>query len=286
MRTAIITDSNSGIFQEEAENLGIFSVPMPVFMQNFFYYEGINLDYETFLRALTKGERLSTSQPSPGDLMSMWEMAFKEGYEEILYLPMSSSLSGSYNTACLLAEDYPGRVYVADVRRISVTQRHAVLDALALSQQGLHAKEIKERLEENALRSIIFVGVSSLDYLKRGGRITPAAAAMASVLNIRPLLVIRGNQVDAFEKIRGQKRCAKRLIQLMQEHTEQLKKEGFRVRVGAAGSFLTEADRTQWYQQVKAAFPEDDVFCDPLTCSISCHVGPNAFGMGISAVIH
>lgn len=282
MKTAIVTDSNCGIFQKEAENLGIFSVPMPVCIQNNLYYEGTDLSHKDFLQHLAENEKFSTSQPSPGDLMFMWEVVPKKGFDEIVYIPMSSGLSGSYNTACLLAAEYPEKVYVADVHRISVTQRHAVLDALFLAQQGLPAKEIKERLEENALRSIIFVGVSDLNYLKRGGRITPAASAMASVLNIKPLLVIRGGQIDAYEKVRGQKRCEQRLVNIMQEKAAQFKMEGYHIRIGAAGTFLKESDTEEWYQQVKAAFPEDDVIYDPLTCSIGCHVGPNAFGMGIS----
>lgn len=285
MKTAIVTDSNCGIFQEEADRLGIFTVPMPVCIQDVIYYEGKNLNHKDFLQYLTENKTITTSQPSPGDVMFLWEFILKQGYDEIVYIPMSSGLSGSCQTACMLAEEYPGRVYVADVHRISVTQRHAVFDAVNLAAQGIPAKEIKERLEENAFRSLIYVAVNDLNYLKRGGRITPAAAAMASVLNLKPLLVIKGEQIDACEKIRGQKKCEQRVIRLIKEKAEELKSQGFKIRVGAASTFLKESDIQDWSHLVRQTFTDDEVLYEPLTCSIGCHVGPNAFGMGISAVI-
>lgn len=285
VKTAIVTDSNCGISKEEATDLNIFIIPMPVYIQNDFYYEGIDLHPESFLMHLKDQKEVHTSQPSPADLLTMWEKVFSSGFDELVYIPMSSGLSGSFHTACQMAMEFPGKVYVADARRISVTQRHAVQDALWLAGQGIGAATIKERLEKNALNSIVFVGVDDIDYLKHGGRITSAAAAMASVLNIKPLLVIGGNRIDAYERVRGQKCCEKRLLRAIQEKVTQFKQQGFSYRIGIAGSFMDEADLSYWYGQAKEAFPDEELIYDPLTCSISSHVGPNSFGMGVSVKI-
>ena len=285
MKTAIVTDSNCGISKEEATDLNIFIVPMPVYIQNDFYYEGIDLHPESFLMHLKDHKEVHTSQPSPADLLTMWEKVFSSGFDELVYIPMSSGLSSSFHTACQMAMEFPGKVYVADARRISVTQRHAVQDALWLAGQGIGAATIKERLEKNALNSIVFVGVDDIDYLKHGGRITSAAAAMASVLNIKPLLVIGGNRIDAYERVRGQKCCEKRLLRAIQEKVTQFKQQGASYRIGIAGSFMDEADLSYWYGQAKEAFPDEELIYDPLTCSISSHVGPNSFGMGVSVKI-
>lgn len=205
MKTAIVSDSNCGISKSEADKKGLFILPMPVCIENTFYYEGINLDQKSFFSHLANHEKIHTSQPSPGDLLAMWKNILNHGYDELVYIPMSSGLSGSFDTAYQMAEEFPEKVYIADVHRISVTQRHAIEDALYLLRHGFDAASIKKELEKNALNSIIFVGVDDLDYLKKGGRITPAAAAMASVLNIKPLLVIGGNKIDAYEKVRGEK---------------------------------------------------------------------------------
>lgn len=215
----------------------------------------------------------------------MWENVLNHGYDELVYIPMSGALSGSFHTACRLSEEFPGKVHVADVRRVSVTQHHAVADALYLESQGFGGAAIKEALEKNALNSIIFVGVDDIDYLKRGGRITSAAAAMASVLNIKPLLIIGGNQIDAYEKIRGRKNCEKRLARAIWERASHFKSQGYEVRIGIAGSFLNEADLSDWYDRAKEMFPDDELLYDPLTCSVSSHVGPDAFGMGVSVKI-
>lgn len=285
MKTAIISDSNCGISKKEADSLGLFMVPMPVCINNTFYYDEIDLEKKSFFNYLTNHEKVFTSQPAPGDLLTMWENVLNYGYDELVYIPMSSGLSGSFHTACQMAEEFPGKVYVADVRRISVTQRHAIEDALYLLNKGYNAASIKEELEKNALNSIIFVGVDDLDYLKRGGRITPAAAAIASVLNIKPLLIIGGNKIDAYEKVRGQKNCEKRLIKAIKERASHFKNQGYDIRIGIAGSFLNNADLSAWYSRAAEAFPNDNLLYDPLTCSISSHVGPNAFGMGVSAKV-
>lgn len=285
MKTAIVSDSNCGISKSEAENLGLFIVPMPVCIENTFYYEGIDLDQKNYFSHLANHEKIHTSQPSPADLLTMWENVFKSGYDELVYIPMSSGLSGSFHTACQMAEEFPGKVYVADVRRVSVTQRHAIEDALNLLRYGFDAASIKAELEKNALNSIIFVGVDDLDYLKNGGRITTTAAAMASVLSIKPLLVIAGNKIDAYEKVRGRKNCEKKLLEAIRERASHFKRQGYEIRIGIAGSFLNDADLSDWYGRAKEVFPDNELLYDPLTCSVSSHVGPNAFGMGVSVKI-
>lgn len=285
MKTAIVSDSNCGISKSEADNMGIFILPMPVCIGDSFYYEGIDLDRNRFFNHLANHEKIHTSQPSPGNLLDMWKNVFDEGYDELVYIPMSSGLSSSFDTARLMAKEFPGKVYVADAHRISVTQRHAIMDALYLLKCGFDAAAIKEELEKNALNSIVFVGVDDIEYLKQGGRITPTAAAMTSVLGIKPLLVIGGNKIDAYEKVRGRKHCEKKLLEAMKERADCFKNQGYDVRIGIAGSFPAETDSLDWYRKAEEVFPDDELIYDPLTCSVSGHVGPNAFGMGVSVKI-
>lgn len=282
MRTAIVTDSNSGIFEKEGRELGIHVVPMPIIIEGKTYYEGIDLTHEEFYQCLLEHKDVSSSQPSPGDVMRVWDRVFADGYEELVYIPMSSGLSGSCQTAAALAEDYGGRVHVVDNHRISVTQRHSVQDAMALAEQGCSAKEIKERLERAAYESIIYVGVETLEYLKKNGRVTPAGAAMGTVLHIKPLLIIEGERLDAFAKVRGTNACRKRLLQEMKKKLDEFHEDCSEIRVGVAGSFSSkEADR-EWMEMAREVFKGEEIGYDPLTFSIGCHVGPGAFGMGIS----
>lgn len=193
MKTAIVTDSNSGIFETEGIRLGVHVLPMPVLIDNQVYFEGQNLSSKQFYQYLQEGKDVTTSQPSPGDLTALWERVLEAGYDELVYIPMSSGLSSSCATAKMLAEDYEGTVFVVDNHRISVTQRYSVLDALALTRAGCTGREIRQELERTGLDSIIYIGVETLQYLKRGGRITPAAAAMGTVMGIKPLLMIQGD---------------------------------------------------------------------------------------------
>ena len=283
MRTAIVTDSNSGMFEAEGSRLGIYVVPMPVIIEGKEHFEGVDLFHEEFYQSLMNHKKVSTSQPTPGSVLAVWNRVFADGYDELIYIPMSSGLSSSCQTAMMLAEDFDGSVQVVDNHRISITQRSAVLDALHLMQNGLHADEIKAQLEQAAYDSLIYVGVETLEFLKHGGRITDAGAAIGTALNIRPLLSIQGERLDAYAKVRGTKNCKKRQIKVMQEYAEKLRKEGKNIRIGVAGSFLREEDDRDWLEMVKAAFPGDEIYYDRLTFSIGCHVGPGAFGMGISA---
>lgn len=282
MRVAIVTDSNSGIFEKEGQELGIYVVPMPIFIEGKIFYEGIDLTHEEFCQSLLEHKEVSSSQPSPGDIIRVWERALSCGYEEVVHIPMSSGLSGSYQTAGSLARKYAGKVHVVDNHRVSVTQRHSVQDALALTGEGCSAEEIKRTLERTAYESVIYVGVETLEYLKKNGRVTPAGAAMSTVLNIKPLLVIEGERLDAFEKVRGTKKCRKRLIQVMKEKADKFQAEGTEIRVGVAGCFGNVEEDAEWLEMVRQVFMGEEIGYGPLTFSIGCHVGAGAFGMGIS----
>lgn len=282
MSTAIVTDSNSGIFDEEGRKRGIYVVSMPVIIEGKTYYEGVDITYEEFYRQMSEHKKISSSQPSPYEVTKVWDRALADGYETIVYIPMSSGISGSCQTAAALAEDYGGRVYVADNHRISVTQRFSVLEAQEMAEQGFHAEEIKDALEKTALESLIYVGVETLEYLKRSGRVTPAGAAIGNVLNIKPLLVIEGERLDAYAKVRGTKKCKERLLCQMKEYADSLRKEGTGIRIGAAGSFVEPEEHEKWLEMIRDMFTGDEIYYDPLTVSVGCHVGPDAFGMGVS----
>lgn len=282
MRTAIITDSNSGVTAAEARELGVRVVPMPVIIDGQTYYEGVDLFPEAFYQMLRAGRDVSTSQPAPEDVTRLWDEALDEGYDEALYIPMSSGLSSSCQTAVILAADYGGRVLVADNHQISVPQKNAVRDAAALAQAGLEAREIKARLEEAGGDSLIYIGVDTLEYLKRGGRITPAVAAMGSVLNIKPLLAIRGEKLDTFAKVRGIRRCRTLLLESMRRSVDEYRQRGLDIRVDASGSFESQEEAQAWQDMAAQAFPGEEIQYDPLSLSIGSHTGPGAFAMGIS----
>lgn len=284
MRTAVMTDSNSGITKSEAKELGIFSLPMPVIIDGEICYEGIDLIQERFYSSLTGGKDVTTSQPSPGEVIGMWDAIFAEGYDEIVHIPMSSGLSNSYESAAGLAADYDGRVQVADNHRISVTLRESVLEAKELADQGLSAKEIREELERRAYESCIYITVDTLEFLKKGGRITPAAAALGAVLNIKPVLTIQGERLDAFAKVRGMKKGKHKMLEALKQDlaTRFQGIEMSRIVIGAAGSGLGEEEEREWTETLKAAFPDATVYYNPLSFSIGSHTGPGAVGTAIS----
>ena len=281
MKTAIATDSNSGIFEAEGKELGVFVLPMPIIIDNKVYFEGQNISSAQFYQYLRDGKSVTTSQPSPGDLTMLWEQILDEGYDEVVYIPMSSGLSSSCDTAKMLAKYYDGKVFVVDNHRISVPQRYSVLDALALARAGCSGQEIQKELERTGLESVIYVGVETLQYLKRGGRITPTAAAMGAVMGIKPLLVIEGDKLDACAKVRGTANCKKLLFQYLERAAEEYARKGIPFHAVAAGSFLKEKDAEEWKNCCQILFPDQTSHYDPLTCSVGCHVGPGAFGMAI-----
>ncbi|MCI9023598.1 MAG: DegV family protein [Dorea sp.] len=284
MKTAVMTDSNSGITQSEARELGIFSLPMPVIIDGETCYEGIDLTQEMFYASLTGGKEVTTSQPSPGEVIGMWDKILKEGYDEIVHIPMSSGLSNSYESAAGLAADYNGRIQVADNHRISVTLRESVLEAKKLADRGLSAGEIKEELERRAYESSIYITVDTLEFLKKGGRITPTAAALGAVLNIKPVLTIQGERLDAFAKVRGMKKGKHKMLEAVRHDldTRFQDTEMSRIVIGAAGSGLDENEEREWTDMLKEAFPEATVYYNPLSFSIGSHTGPGALGTAIS----
>lgn len=282
VKTVIVTDSNSGITQEEAKELGIHVIPMPFYINGQLYYEDITLSQEEFYQKLSEDADITTSQPAPADVLELWEELLKE-YEEIVHIPMSSGLSSSCETAIVLAEEFDGRVKVVDNQRISVTQRQSVLDALQMSLRGMSASEIEEILVAEKLESSIYVMVDTLKYLKKGGRITPAAAAVGSVLNLKPVLQIQGDKLDAFAKVRGIKAAKKTLIKAMAEDVVHRFK-GEKVFLQAAYTCSEEAAKV-WKDELSMTFPNHNVHMDKLSLSIACHIGPGAIAIACSKKI-
>ena len=239
MKTAVITDSNSGITKEEARKLGLFLMPMPVIIDGEVYYEGENLTEAEFFEALKDGRDVTTSQPSPGEVLDLWDRVLAQGYDEIVYIPMSSGLSESCSTAKNLAEDYEGKVYVVDNHRVSVTQKSSAMDALAMLEKGITAAEIQKKLNDSAYESSIYVAVDTLEFLKKGGRVTAAGAALGSMFNIKPILSIQGDKLDAFAKVRGMKKCETKMLEAIADDIrERFSQDGWKLRVMVAGSNL------------------------------------------------
>ncbi|MGM9552065.1 MAG: DegV family protein [Clostridia bacterium] len=281
MNIAIATDSNSGILKDE--NKDIHVLPMPVIIDGEMYLEGENITNSELYEAMKEHKDISTSQPSPGQLMEFWEELLNSGYDEIVYIPMSSGLSGSCQNAILFASDLDGKVCVVDNHRISVTQKESVYAALSLAKRGYTAKEIKSYLEERAYNASIFVTVDSLEYLKKGGRITPAVAAFATVLNIKPVLTIQGDKLDTHAKVRGLNQAEREMIKAIKKDREERfnDKENSQLEIDTAGTFESEEKAEKWLKMVQEEFPEFSVGYWQLPCSIACHVGMNAAGIAI-----
>ncbi len=282
-KIAIVTDSNSGITQEEGRRLGVSVLPMPFYINDVMYLEGITLTQEEFYEKLKNDEAISTSQPSPAEVCGLWDNLLKE-YDEVVHIPMSSGLSASCETAMALARDYDGRVQVVDNQRISVTQRQSVLDALVLREAGRTAAEIKEKLEEEKMESSIYITLETLKYLKKGGRITPAAAAIGTVLNLKTVLQIQGEKLDAYAKVRGKKQAKKVMLKAIREDWE-----GRFGKYVEAGEMCLQMAYTgnkeeaeEFKEEVQAVFPEADIHMDPLSLSVACHIGHGALAVACS----
>ena len=276
-KTVITTDSNSGISQAEAQRLGLSVLPMPFYINDQLYLEDITLSQPEFYRFLEQDAEISTSQPSIASVTEFWDKAL-EDCDEIVHIPMSSGLSSSCETAmALAAADYPGRVWVVDNKRISWTQKQSVLEAMALARQGMEGREIKALLEEYALESSIYIAVDTLKYLKKGGRITPAAASIGAVFNIKPVLQIQGGKLDAFAKVRGMKQARARMIEAVQSDLAG--------RFAGSPTYLrgaytcTEEEALEWKKQLEAAFPGQEIYLDRLSLSVSCHIGAGAMAV-------
>ena len=285
MKTAILTDSNSGIFPEEGKRWGIFVMPMPVILDGKEYFEGISLAPKEFYRRMAEGADASTSQPPPGDVVSMFDRILSEGYDELIYIPMSSGLSSSCQTARILAEDYGGRIQIVDNHRISVTLYASVLHARTLAEQGMGASEIRAVLEDTAMDSVIYLGVNTLQYFKKNGRCTAAVAALGDVLNLKPLLICKGERFDRCCLSRSVPACQKALLERARDAANALRPAGGKLDIGAASTFVSSEAEKNWEQQIREAFLGDHVHYEPLSFSIACHTGPNAFGVGISRQI-
>lgn len=281
--TAIITDSNSGISVKEGQSLGVAVVPMPVHIDGKIFYEGLDLTQPKFYDALQKGASVSTSQPSPADVVGVWNRCLKD-HKEAVYIPMSAGLSGSFQMAALMAREYDGRIQVADNRRISIPQRFAVMDALRLAKEGWSAADIRRILEEEGPDNCVYITVDTLRYLRKGGRVTGVEAFAGSMLNIKPVMEIRGEKLTAIGKVRGMKSARRLMLQKVREDFEGRLKplaDAGRLRVLIAYSQISRELLNDWRQEVQAAFPEEkNVFGEPLTLSIACHTGPGALGVG------
>lgn len=281
-KVAIVTDSNSGITQEESKKLGIHVLPMPFYINGELFYEDITLSQEEFYKKLAEDAEISTSQPSPGDVMDLWEELLKK-YDEILYIPMSSGLSSSCDTAMGLAMEFEGKVRVVNNQRISVTQRQSVLDAIEMAEKGMSVQEIEEVLMREKLESSIYITVDTLKYLKKGGRITPAAAAIGTVLNLKPVIQIQGDKLDAFSKARGWKSAKKTMLDAMEKDLKE-RFAGEEVHLEAAYTCSAE-EAQEWKTEIEARFPGYDVVMNPLSLSVSCHIGPGALAVACSKKI-
>lgn len=277
-KTAIVTDSNSGITQRRGRELGIYVLPMPFFIDGELFLEDISLTQEQFYERLGADSEISTSQPSPGDVMELWEKLLRE-YDEIVHIPMSSGLSSSCETALAIAAEYDGRIQVVNNQRISVTQEQSVYDALALRDRGMFAREIREALEREKFQSSIYITVDTLKYLKKGGRITPAAAAVGTVLNLKPVLQIQGEKLDAFAKVRGWKAAKKAMLNAVERDlTERFADVKDDMILGMAYTCSREEAQT-WKKEIRERFPGYEMLEGPLSLSVACHIGPGAMAV-------
>lgn len=284
-KVAIVTDSNSGITQKRGEELGIYVLPMPFFIGGELYLEDITLSQEQFYEKLGADSEISTSQPSPGDVMDLWDKLL-EDYDEIVCIPMSSGLSSTCETALSLAQDYDEKVQVVNNQRISVTQEQSVYDAIKLRDEGKSAAEIRQVLEKEKMQASIYITVDTLKYLKKGGRITPAAAAIGTVLNLKPVLQIQGEKLDAFAKARTVKQAKNLMIEAMKhDFAERFHDpEGKSMHLEMAYTYDLDAAEA-FRKEVQEAFPGLEIHMDPLSLSVSCHIGPGALAVACSKKI-
>ena len=281
-KTGIMTDSHSGILNEEAERLGIKVLPMPFYIEEKVYREGVDLSREEFYDMLRKGTDVSTSQPSLVEVAEMWKEMLKE-YEEIVYIPLSSALSGSCMAAMAMAneDEFAGKVFVVDNGRVATPMHRSVLDAVEMTEKGYSAAEIKKILEETREKMTIYIGLSTLEYLKKGGRITPAAAAIGTVLNLKPVLQIQGEKLDAYAKVRGKKQAKRVMMKAMQEDWDTRFKKYVEsgemcLQMAYAGN---KEEAEEFKKEVQAAFPGIDIHMDPLSLSVACHIGHGALAV-------
>ncbi|MBD5445616.1 MAG: DegV family protein [Lachnospiraceae bacterium] len=284
-KVAIVTDSNSGITQNQAKEFGLSVLPMPFMINEETYYEDITLSQEEFYKRLAEGASVVTSQPTPESVMDLWDELLKE-YDEIVHIPMSSGLSGSCQSAMMLAEDYDGRVQVVNNQRISVTQRQSALDALKLANEGMNAAQIKDFLENDKFNSSIYIMLDTLYYLKKGGRITPAAAALGTILKLKPVLQIQGEKLDAFAKARTVSQAKSIMINAIRNDMNNrfggADKDNIWLQIAYTYDL---AAANQLRTELEQEFPGFDINVDPLSLSVACHIGPGALAVACSKKI-
>ncbi|MGN0374301.1 MAG: DegV family protein [Butyrivibrio sp.] len=281
-RVAVVTDSNSGITIKEGEERGIYVLPMPFYINEELFFEGIDLTQEQFYEKLKDDSiDIKTSMPTMGDVVDLWDKVLKE-YDELVYIPMSSGLSSSCETAIMLSQDYDGKVQVVNNQRISVTQKLSVFDARQLADEGKSAAEIKEYLEDTKFDSTIYIAMGTLKYLKKGGRITPAAAALGTLLKIKPVLQILGEKLDAFAKARTTKQAKQIMIDSIQKDIEnKLHCTPEECHISMAYTDCIE-DGLEFKKEVQEIFPDHDIIMDPLPLSVACHIGPGAIAVTVT----
>ena len=281
----VVTDSHSGISPERALELGIKVLPMPFYFEDECYYEAVSITREEFFKQLNNGRKVSTSQPAPEEVMNIWRENLAE-YEQILYFPMSSGLSGSCNTAMVLAkeDEFAGKVFVVDNGRVATPMHRSILDALELIEEGYDAARIKEILEAAKEQMRIYIAVESLELLKQGGRITPATAAIGTMLNIKPVLKLGVGVLETYKKCRGMKKARRDMLEAMKQELEETFREYYdrgEVYLLAASSADEETTK-DWLAEIREYFPGMDILCDDLSLGLSCHVGEGGLGIGCS----
>lgn len=279
-RVAIVTDSNSGITQKQAQDMGIYVLPMPFQINEETYFEDIDLSQEEFYTKLEEGANISTSQPTIRDLTKIWEDALTEN-EQVVHIPMSGSLSGSCETAMVIAKKFDGKVHVVDNRRISVTQRQSVLDGKMLAEKGKSALDICKILENTKMESSIYITLNTLQYLKKGGRITPTAAAIGTLLKLKPVLQIQGGKLDAFVKARTMSQAKSKMISAIQGDIEtrfggNIMPRLVRLHIAHTNN---ETGAEEFRHQLEEIFPDYEIYVDHLSLSVSCHIGPGALAI-------
>lgn len=278
-KIAIVTDSNSGITQAEAKDLGIIVLPMPFMIGEETFFEDITLTQEEFYEKLEGGADVVTSQPSPESVMNLWKETLKE-YDEIVYIPMSSGLSGSCQSALMLSEDFDGKVQVVNNQRISVTQRQSAMDAKMLAARDMNAAQIKEFLENDKFNSSIYIMLDTLYYLKKGGRITPAAAAIGTILKLKPVLTIQGDKLDAFAKARTSTQGKSIMINAIRNDMENRFGGVSADNIWLEVAYTKDLDAArQFVDELLKEFPGFDIVINPLSLSVACHIGPGSLAV-------
>ena len=281
-KVAIVTDSNSGITQAQAKELGIRVMPMPFYINEEMLLEDIDLTQEQFYERLTEGADIHTSTPVLTNFTDLWDELLEE-YDEIIHIPMSSGLSSTCSTATMLAQDYDGKVFVVDNQRISVTQRQSVMDAMELAAAGKSGQEIYDKLMENKMESSIYIMLDTLYYLKKGGRITPAAAALGTLLKLKPVLQIQGEKLDAFAKARTVKQAKRIMLDAIHKDIEtRMGGEVNMDNLHIAAAYTPGEGVEQWLEEIRREFPDKEIVVDPLSLSISCHIGPGALAITVT----